>query len=289
MKGFARQLRGEWYLLCRSRAVWAACFLSMAFAAGRIALFRLQSTAGDLNRAVSERAVRGRAGAAAADPNAYGPFADGLSSGFLVAFLSLTVLSSLSIALDRERGTIRLPLVRGTSRSGLVLGKFAALILAGMAMLGAATVCAAASAEVFFDFGPVVEDKYEIFSEAVVRREVLTALGAAAITMPAAAALGLFVSALARSGAAAVAVGLLATVGFDVFEDALGRAAGWVFLSYAPSLLDGSLLKEVSKLARGYSDAGFSSEKLWLNFAVPLPEAALLLGLTLWTMDRRRL
>ncbi len=282
--GFVRQLRGEWFLLLRSRAVWAACILSMALAAGRVALLRLQSEAGEVHRA-----AQGRAGAAPADPSGYAPFADGLSWGFLVAFLSLTVFSSLSIALDRERGTIRLPLVRGTSRTGLVLGKFAALVVAGFALLAAATGSAAAAAAVFYDFGPVVEDRYEIFSEATICREVLTALAAAAVTLPAAAALGLFVSALARSGAAAAAAGLLATVGFDVLEGALGRPAGWVFLSYAPSLLDDSLLKEASKLARGYSDAGFSAERLWLNFAVPLPEAAFLLGFTLWIFARRRM
>lgn len=282
--GIGAALRSEIFLALRSRSLWAAVALAAVFASGRVALGKLQAVAREV-----ERAARGTRAGGAIESNAYGPFTDGISSGLMIAFLLLVVLSTAAFALDRDRGTARVILTRRSSRAGLVLAKFSTLCLSGLAVFGAAVLASWAASALLYDFGPVVEDGYQIFSAREIRREIAFGLAAALVTLPATLALGLAVSAAARSAAEAVAGGVLLVLGYDALKGLLGDASSWIFLSYLPSLLDRSYLKEVSKLARGFSDAGFQDRERWLNLAVPLPEAALLLGAALWITSRRKM
>src|SRR6185369_6196011 len=171
--GMGAALRSELFLARRSRALRAAIVLAAAFASGRVALGRLQAVA----RSV-ERAARGSRAGAALESNAYGPFTDGVSTGLTIGFLLLLVLASAALALDRDQGTARILLTRRSSRSGLVAAKFSMLCLSGLAVLGAAVLASWAASALLYDFGPVVEDGYQIFSAAEIRREIAIGLGA---------------------------------------------------------------------------------------------------------------
>jgi ABC-type transport system involved in multi-copper enzyme maturation permease subunit len=282
--GFLLALRGEIYLACRSRGVAALLLISMAMAAGRISLGKLAAVARQV-----EEASRGAARAPANDVSGYGPFTDGLAAGLMIGLLLLLVLAAASIALDRDLGVIRIPLTRRVSRSALVLAKFASLVLLGCVLVGAVMLAAWGAASLFYDFTPIAEDGYVIFPAAEIRGEIALGLGLAALCIPAAVALGLLISASARSATEAVSIALPLVLAFDVLKGLLGKAGPWIFLSFEPTLLDRSYLNEASKLARGFSDAGFSDRLLHLNLAVPLPEALLLLGLALWIAGRRKM
>ena len=284
MSGYLLALRGELYLERRSRAVKAALLLPMALAAGRVGLGKLHSLALQVGEA-----ARGSGGAAAVDVNAYGPLVDGVGAGLMLGLLLLLVLASTSVSLDRDLGTIRLPLTRRVSRSALVLAKFTALVLVGLALLAGVVFASWAASAALYDFTPAMEDGYVIFPASEIRREIALGLGMAALCLPATAALGLLVSAAARSATASVAVALPLVLAFDVLKGLLGGVSSWVFLSFQPTLIDRSYLAEAGKIARGFSDAGFSDRLLRLNLAVPLPEALVLLGLTLLIVNRRKM
>ena len=281
--GFHLALRGEVYLALRSRAVRAVLLISMALAAGRVALGKLA--------AVARQVVVAAGGGAAAPPDTsgYGPFADGIGAGLMIGFLLLLALSAAGIASDRDLGVIRIPLTRRVSRPALVLAKFAGLNLIGLLLVCAVVLASAATTSLFYSFTPVAEDGYVIFPAAEIQREIALGLGLSALCLPAASALGLLVSASARSATEAVAVALPLVLAFDVLKGLLGKAGGWFFLAFQPTLLDRSYLGEAAKLARGFSDAGFPDRLLRLNLAVPLPEAAVLLGLALLIVRGRKM
>jgi len=281
--GFLAALRGEIFIARRSRGTAALLLLPMALAAGRVGLGKLHAMARE-----AAAAARGLAAGASAG-NAYGPLADGLGAGLSIGLLILLALAAASVAGDRDLGTIRIPLTLRASRSGLLLAKLAALCLLGIFLSAAVLGASWAASAILYDFGPVVEDGYEIFPAGEIRREIALGLAGAAVAVPAVAALGLLVSVAARSAAEAVGIALPLVLAFDVFEGLLGRSADLVFLSYPPTLIDRSYLAEAAKLARGFSDAGWTDGRLILNFAVPIPEAALLVLAALWIFGRRKL
>ena len=84
-------------------------------------------------------------------------------------------------------------------------------------------------------------------------------------------------------------VALVSCLVFDVFKNALGEAHRYVYASYLPTLLDKSCLGETAKFVRGFSDAGYSEEDLFLNFLVPIPEALLFLAIAMVVAARRKM
>ena len=141
----------------------------------------------------------------------------------------------------------------------------------------------------YFDFGPVGEDGYVIFTVEEVRGELATALGAAVGPMIATYMLGLLVSSIAASAVLGVSLGVGLFLAFDLFKDVLGEARFWWFATFVPSFRDTSAMAEISSLAKGFSDAGYTEEVLRMNQVLPWPQAVLLLVLTLLVMSRRSL
>lgn len=219
----------------------------------------------------------------------WGVFVDGWRVGLVLGTVLLVIHASRSLAADRESWVLRLAVTRRTSRRALVLGRalmapglvLAVLLLSGLG----AWVCAGQ----FFDFGPVGEDGYVIFTVEEVRAELVTAVLAAIGPMIALYLLALLVSSLAASAVLAVSLGLGFFLAYDLFKDVLGEARFWCFATYVPSFRDTSAMAEISSLAKGYSDAGYTDEVLRMNQVLPWPQALLLLFATLAVMSRRSL
>jgi hypothetical protein len=126
-----------------------------------------------------------------------------------------------------------------------------------------------------WDFGPVVEDGYELIGTDEIREELLTGLRLALIPLPAAIAMGLMVSVLAQNSTQAITAALGITLALDIFKGVMGNISGYLYVNYQSSLLDESYLNDVSRLVRGYSDVLIDPSVLQLNQWVPWPQMLL--------------
>ncbi len=289
MKGTLRVARAETYRMVRSRTVWACAAAIASVGALRVLVAHMAENAAHAT-AVQQALLAGRSAPEFGPPtNAYAPLVEGWLAGMTLGTLLLLIVSARSLAGDRESGVLRLARTRSASRAALVLGRFLLgppLVLAVVALAGLGAWLAAWS---LFEFGPLVEDGYQIFAEAELRAELRTAVLASFPPLLATFVFGLFVSALGRTATGAVGVCLAVFLGFDLFKEALGDSKTWVFATYAPSLVDHSCMQEMAGIAKGYSDSGYTELMLRMNHFVPWPEAALLLGLTCWIVSRRAL
>jgi ABC-type transport system involved in multi-copper enzyme maturation permease subunit len=238
--------------------------------------------------AQTQQALLGASAAETANEG-YGHWVDALVTGFTTLGLLSVALAAHSFAAERDLGTLRHSLIRRTSRSSLVLTKLIALHL---------LVCSAVLLLVFgswglssllWDLGPVVEDGYELISEAEILREIHLGLQLALLPLPAALAFGLLVSVAAQSGTQALTLALGATLGFDVFKTSLGDSAAFIYARFQPSLIDASYLGDVARLARGYSDVLVDERLLVLNTWAPLPAFIAFLALSLLIVQRKTL
>jgi len=287
--GTIRVLRAEWYRALRSRVlIGAALFLAAVAALRVLAAFLADRAAfaATVQRALSQ----GKPAPPPPGPgNAWGPFVDGWLAGLTVATLLLLIASARSLAGDRESGLLRVARTRSASRGGLVLGRagLGVLLVAGaMLVTGLAAWLAARS---LYVFGPVTEGTYEIFSQAELRHELLAALRATVPPLLATWCFGLCVSALARGGTGAVSSALAVYLGFDLFKEVLGPDQYWVFAAFNPSFVDKSCLHEMSGIARGLSDAGYSEALFKQNLWLPWPWAVGMLIVACLVMRRRAL
>ncbi len=277
MSGTLRVFHAEFVRMLRSRSAWAALLVLAGLSALRVL-------------AAVSSAVTGQDGHSPVSSGAaWGPFVDGWRTGLTLGCLGLLVLAARSIAGDLEQGVLRVAVTRSVTRPALILGR---LLLAPAQVLLVIVGTGLASwlvASIYGDFGPFVEDGYEMSSAAELRSELGRAVLAAVPPMIATYAFGLLVSSLARSATEAVVGSLGVFLAFDMFKEALGGAQYWVFASYAPTLADGSALSEMSGVARGYSDAGFSAAFLRMNHIIPWPEAFLLTLAACLVLSRRSL
>jgi len=289
MTGALRVFRAEAYRLSRSRTVALAGLFLAAVAALRV----LGAHAADMSAyaAAAQRALSaGKAVPPLPPPgNAWAPFADGWLAGLTVGTLLLLIASARTLAADRETGLLRLASTRSVSRAGLVVGRMLHGVLLVTLVMGVTGLAAWLTASALFQFGPLVEDKYEILSSAELRDEFLRAVYATLPALLATWSFGLAVSALLGSGIGAVSVALATWLGFDLFKDVLGQAQYTVFAAFNPSFVDRSCLKQFAGVARGFSDAGYSESLYAQNLWLPWPQALLLLLLAVWITKRRPL
>lgn len=282
-----RVARVEAWRFARSRTAWVALFFLAALPALRVFMVRVA----ELTER-SRRILAGRAAPAAATQDtgtAWGPFVDGWSAGLVLATLLLLIHASRSLAADRESWVLRLALTRRTPRVSVVLGRalFALVLVLGSAAVTGASAYLAARR--WYEFGPLVEDGYTFFTAAELRAELVRSIRAVLPAIFTTWSLGLLVSTLAGSAAAAVGVSLALFQTYDLFRPAFGAAQHWIFASYAPTLLDGSAMKEMAGLARGLSDAGYPEALFARSAWLPGLQAAVLLALCAWVLARRAL
>ncbi|MFO0980607.1 MAG: ABC transporter permease subunit [Planctomycetota bacterium] len=289
MTGTWLELRAEAYralhspgsrLVLASTALVAAARVCGGFVAERIAAAR---------RLTGAFAAGLESPATTATANAYPPFLDGVAAGMAIAVLLSLAFAAATIAAERDAGTIRLPITRSVSRGGLLLAKAMFALLWAVALSAAAFLGAFLAAAAFYDFGPIVESRYEIFSAHEINRELLKAALAALPPLFASVGLGMLISSIARTGTEAVGITLVLYLMFDLFKDLAGDGKAFVFATFNPAIVDRSLLHEVGQLARGISTAGYSDKLLLLNLIVPIAQGLVFFGLAAVVFGRRRL
>ncbi|MDA1370007.1 MAG: ABC transporter permease subunit [Proteobacteria bacterium] len=221
--------------------------------------------------------------------NAYGYFVDGLNTGLTMLGLLLVAQASYSFSFDRDTGAARHLLIRRVSRSSLITAKLIHLhILAALSLL-LLIITAYLMSDVFWQFGPIVEDGFELIGEDEIREEISTGLRLAVIPLPAAIAFGIFISVCAQSATQAVSTALGITLAIDILKTMLGDFAYYLYASYQPSLIDQSYLQDVSRLVRGYSDVLIDERVMLLNSWVPIPALMLFFVASLWLVQHKKM
>lgn len=282
MKGFIAALKAEIYVTARSQSARVILLLPTLIILVRAIVVKL-SESGQQAR----DALLGQGDADLAASNAWGQLVDSFSVGLTFLTLSLVAYAAWSFANDRDTGAIRHALIRRVSRPWYVLAKLVNIHLLALCTLVLLSVSIGLISAVLWDFGPVIEDGYELISSDEIKQEVLLGLRLALIPLPAALAFGLLVSILAQSATQAVTSALGLSLAFDVFKGVLGERAYYIYASFQPSLIDQSYLQDVSRLVRGYSDVMIDNRMLQLNEWVPLPEALLFVVIALICVQRK--
>ncbi len=283
MNGFLAALKAELYVALRSTSARVLVALPTLFIIVRSLAVKVGETG-----QIARDALLGD-GELAQGSNAWGPFVDSFSTGLTLLSLSLVAYAAWTFANDRDTGALRHPLIRRVSRHGLVLAKLLTVFLLALAALLLLSVSIGIITAVLWDFGPVVEDGYELISENEIRTEVLLGLRLALVPLPAALAFGVLISVLAHSATQAVTSALGMTLALDVFKSVLGEKAYYLYASFQPSLIDQSYLQDVSRLVRGYSDVMIDTRMLQLNEWVPWPQLLLFVVLALFFVRRKPL
>jgi len=286
MDGFVTALKAEFYVSLHSLGSKLVILVPAILVFAQFLLLRV-NTAGQVAR--DSLLGGGSEFEAIAANNAYGFFVDGMSTGLTLLSLVLVAFSAYSFAYDRDTGALRHLLIRRVSRRALILAKLVHLhLLALLAIIILWFVTAATSAW-FWQFGPVVEDGFELISEAEILREIALGLALALTPLPAAIAFGVLVSVCTVSATQAVTSALGITLALDIFKSVLGDVAYYLYATFQPSLLDQSYLQDVSRLVRGYSDVLINERILQLNLWVPWPQLIVFVVLALIVVQRRKL
>lgn len=283
MKGFVAALKAECFVALRSNSARVLILLPALIVMCRAALVKL-SESGQAAR----DALMGQEDAQSS-ANAWGQLVDGFSTGLTLLSLALVAYAAWTFANDRDTGALRHVVIRRVSRPGLVLAKLATVFLLALASLLLLTFATGTISALLWDFGPVVEDGYELISSEDIRSEVALGLRLALIPLPAALAFGMMISVLAQSATQAVTSALGVTLALDVFKGVLGDKAYYLYASFQPSLIDQSYLQDVSRLVRGYSDVLIDPRMLQLNEWVPWPQMLLFIIVALLFVRRKAL
>ena len=283
MKGFVAALKAECFVALRSNSARILVLLPALIVTIRALMVKLTESG-----QAARDALMGQDGTAIGS-NAWGQLVDSFSTGLTLLSLSLVAYAAWTFANDRDTGALRHAVIRRVSRPGLVLAKLVTVFLLALCALLLLTLCAGIITSLLWDFGPVVEDGYEIISSEEIRTEVALGLRLALMPLPAALAFGLMISVLAQSATQAVTSALGITLALDVFKGVLGEKAYYLYASFQPSLIDRSYLQDVSRLVRGYSDVLIDSRMLQLNEWIPWPQMLLFIVVALLFVRRKAL
>ena len=221
--------------------------------------------------------------------NAWGHFVDGLDTGITLLFLLLVAQAAHSFSAELESGALRHQLIRCSSRRLIVMSKLLQLHALALVAVGILIVSSYLLSGLLWEFGPVVEDGFELISEAEIRDEIAVGLRLALTPLPAAIALGLLLSVIASTATQAVVSALGITLAMDIFKGMLGDYAYYLYASFQPALIDQSYLQDVSRLVRGYSDVLIDDRFIELNYWVPIPTLLVLVTASLIFVQTRKL
>ncbi len=282
MKGFIAALKAEIYVTLRSQSARIILLLPTLIILVRAIVVKLSESSQQ-----ARDALLGQAQIATEGSNAWGQLVDSFSVGLTFLTLSMLAYAAWSFANDADTGVIRHALIRRVSRPWYVVAKLVNIHLLALCTLALLSISIVIISALLWDFGPVVEDGYELISSAEIQEEVMLGLRLAILPLPAALAFGLLVSVLAQSATQAVTSALGLSLAFDVFKGVLGERAYYVYASFQPSLIDQSYLQDVSRLVRGYSDVMIDTQMLQLNEWVPIPQMALFVVIALLVVQRK--
>ena len=220
--------------------------------------------------------------------NAYGYFVDGMDTGITILALLLVSAAAHSLSYDRDSGFIRHLIIRRVSRPALILAKFTFINLLAIASFAILVITTYSITGLFWEYGPIIEDGFELISEQEIIAEIYLGLQLAIIPLPAAIAFGAMISAIAQTAAQALMTALGITLAIDIFKSTLGHYADYLYARFLPSLIDTSYLSDVSRLVRGYSDVLVDANVLQMNTLIPLPTVIIFIGIALFIIKRKK-
>lgn len=285
MKRFLQALKVESYVSLRSSSCKLLLLAPIFIASLQLLIVKISETGQQ-----SRDSLLGRDSfEAIATSNAYGYFVDGMLTGLTILGLLLVGLAAYSFSNDKDTGSVRHLVIRGLSRRSVVMAKLAFIhFLALASILVLMAGCYFISGNLW-EFGPIVEDGFELISEAEMWQEIELGLRLACLPIPAGIGFGLLVSVLSQSSTQALSIALGLTLAVDVFKSTLGEFAYFLYGNFQPSLLDQSYLNDVSRLVRGYSDVLVDERFFDYNLWVPVPSLVIFLIFTLFAVQRIKL
>lgn len=291
MQGLLTTLKAEMFVAVRSRATQLICviptlaavlqlLIARSISAGNQAREALDSTSGGFGSGFSTTAqIEGA--------EAWGALVDALGTGLALLTLLAVAWAAWSFASDRDLGIARHLLIRRVSRPALIVGKLLMAHVLALVSLVLLLLLTRLTASLLWDFGPVVEDGYELIGVQEIQSELRLGLVLAVLPIPAGIALGILLSVAAGSTTQALSITLGLTLGLDLFKSVLGGVSDYLYVSYQVSLLDESYLNDVARLVRGYSDVMIDPGVQQLNQWVPWPQMLIFIALALWLVRRK--
>jgi ABC-type transport system involved in multi-copper enzyme maturation permease subunit len=276
-------LRAEIYVGLRSHASRLVVALPALIACAQLVLTSMLAS----SRQASETMFGGMGAGQIEGADAWGTLVDAYATGLTLIGLLLAGYAAWSLANDKDSGVLRHLLIRHASRRTMLMVKLVHAHLLGMASIVVLLVSCTLCAWLIWDFGPVVEDGYELIGTSEILTELRLGLLLAIIPLPAAITMGLLVSVLAGSSTQALVAALGITLALDILKGIIGAASDYIYASYLVSLLDSSYLRDVSRLVRGFSDVMINPATLQMNHWVPWPQAILLLLLAWYAINRK--
>ena len=285
LSSLTQALRSEFYVARYALGARLLIFIPSAAAAVQF----MASKIADTGTAARESLMNSVSFEDVTANNAWGHFVDGLDTGITLLFLLLVAQAAYSFSAEVESGTLRHQLIRCSSRRLIVMSKLLQLHALALMGVGVLIVSSYLLSGLLWEFGPVVEDGFELISEAEIRDEIAVGLRLALTPLPAAIALGLLLSVIASTATQAVVSALGITLAMDIFKGMLGDYAYYLYASFQPALIDQSYLQDVSRLVRGYSDVLIDDRVIQLNYWVPIPTLLVLVTASLIVVQTRKL
>ncbi|WP_339856130.1 ABC transporter permease subunit [Pseudohongiella acticola] len=286
MDGFVTALKAELYVALRSNSTRLVVLLPAIISSLQLLLVSFRNAGEQARDAVSNQ---GFSQDLMEGADAWGALVDAMSTGLTLIGLILVAYAAWSFAGDKDSGALRHLLIRRVSRRALVAAKLVNAhivgILSVMLMLGVAALIAS----VLWDFGPVVEDGYELIGTQEIHNEIRLGLILALIPLPAAIALGTLISVSTQNATQAITAALGLTLALDIFKGLMGNFSAYLYVNYQASLLNESYLNDVSRLVRGFSDVLIDPSALQLNQWAPWPQMLALIIASLIIVQYRKL
>lgn len=286
MDGFITALRAELYVALRSNSTRLVIVLPALVSGLQLLLVSFRNAGEQAREALSGQGF-GQSSVEGAD--AWGALVDAMSTGLTLIGLTLVAYAAWSFAGDRDSGALRHLLIRRVSRPALVVAKLVCAHIIGVLSVVLLLVVATLVANGLWDFGPVVEDGYELIGTQEIHAEIRLGLTLALIPLPTAIALGMLISVSTRNATQAITAALGLTLALDIFKGLMGDASGFLYATYQASLLNESYLNDVSRLVRGFSDVLIDPAALQLNQWAPWPQMLVLVCASLIIVRYRKL
>lgn len=286
MDGFMTALRAEIYVALRSHSTRLVVVLPAIICSVQLLLASFRNAGEQAREALSGQGF-GQSSVAGAD--AWGALVDAMSTGLTLIGLMLVAYAAWSFAGDRDSGAMRHLLIRRVSRRALVAAKLVSAHIVGALSVMLMLFIIILVANGLWEFGPVVEDGYELIGIQEIHTEIRLGLILALIPLPTAIALGMLVSVSTSSATQAITAALGLTLALDIFKGLMGDVSDYLYVSYQASLINASYLSDVSRLVQGFSDVMIDPAALQLNQWAPWPQMLVLVIASLIVVQYRKL
>lgn len=286
MDGFMTALKAELYVALRSNSTRLVVVLPALISSLQLLLVSFRSAGEQARDALGGQ---GFAQATVDGADAWGALVDAMSTGLTLIGLTLVAYAAWSFAGDKDSGALRHLLIRRVSRRALVAAKLVNAHIVGAISVVLMLVTAVLVAYGLWDFGPVVEDGYELIGTQEIHDEIRLGLILALIPLPTVIALGMLISVSTQNATQAITAALGLTLALDIFKGLMGNFSGYLYVTYQASLINESYLSDVSRLVRGFSDVLIDTSALQLNQWAPWPQMLVLILAGLIIVQYRKL